>query len=75
MTRLRSALGRALPVQALDDQAMRLMARAAWHKPGPDGAVWVCIRLGDVIDDFDRQAVRNVADRLYGKRPRGQMGA
>ena len=70
MKQLRSSLGRALPAQALDDEAMRRMARAAWHKPGADFAVWVCIRLGDVIDDFDRQAVRNVADRLYGKRPR-----
>jgi hypothetical protein len=50
------------------------MARAAWHKPGAEQAIWVCIRLGDIIDDFDRQAVRNVADRLYGKRPRG-LGA
>ena len=74
MTRLGSSLGRALPAQALDDEAMRRMARAAWHKHGADQGVWVCIRLGDILDDFDRQAVRNVADRLYGKRPRG-LGA
>ena len=74
MRRIGSSLGRAQPAQALDDEAMRRMARAAWHKPGRDMSVWVCIRLGDVIDDFDRQAVRNVADRLYGKRPREHSG-
>ncbi|MBI1773775.1 MAG: hypothetical protein HYR63_00375 [Proteobacteria bacterium] len=73
--KLGSSLGRAIPAQALGDEAMRAMAGAAWHKPGPDVAVWVCIRLGDVLDDFDRQAVRNVADRLYGKRPRAPDGA
>ena len=48
---------------AKSDTDLHRMATAAWHKRGI-----ATINPADVRDDFERQAIINAANRLYGKR-------
>lgn len=58
-----SALAKHLPVSWADDDQLRRMRAAAWHKQGI-----AVLRLEDIRDDWTRQAVKNEANRLYGER-------
>lgn len=42
-------------------------ARELWRSGGD----WIAVRLSEIRDDFERQALINVATRLYGARKRG----
>src|SRR5262245_18545442 len=45
---LRSSLSRHAASSALEAEALRERARAAWHKSGAGEDCWLCVRLGDV---------------------------
>ena len=47
----------------LDDDELYRLAAAAWHKEGI-----IVLRPERIVNEFDRQAVINAADTLYGKR-------
>ena len=47
----------------LDEDELRRMAAAAWHKHGI-----VVVDPNKIANDFDRQAVTNAANKLFGKR-------
>ena len=59
----RGSLERHLPETAATEQELFAMRRAAWRKQGI-----VVIRLADVRDEINRQALVNEATRLYGQR-------
>ena len=58
----RGSLERHLPKAALSDEEMLAMRRAAWRQQGI-----AVIRPADVQDEWLRQALINLADRLYGR--------
>ena len=60
---VRGSLERHLPRTATNDDELFVMRRAAWRKQGI-----VVLRIDDVRDEIIRQAVVNVATRLYGQR-------
>jgi hypothetical protein len=62
----RSCLARAQARPAPSDDDLLAMRRAAWRSQGV-----VVLRPEDVRDDWTRQALVNVANRLYGRRPGG----
>ena len=59
----RGSLERHLPRPAPTEDEMFALRRAAWRKQG-----LMVIRLADVQDEWLRQALINVATRLYGAR-------
>ena len=63
MTTVQSQLARLVPKPALSDAALLALAARAWQDHGI-----ALFRPDDLPDPFDRQAVTNAADRLYGKR-------
>ena len=62
----RSCLARTQGRAAPTDDDLLAMRRAAWRQQGV-----IMLRPGDVRDDWTRQALVNVANRLYGRRPGG----
>jgi hypothetical protein len=70
---MRSSLARHVVQDPTSPDELRAKARAAWHRTPRDDDTWLCVRLGDVIDPFERQALINVGNRIYGKRG-GQHG-
>ena len=60
---VRSSLARHLPVEPADDTDLARMRRAAWVKQGV-----LVLRPEEIADDWLRQAVINLATRLYGSR-------
>lgn len=64
---LRSSLARCAASVALEAEALRERARAAWHKPGGGDDCWLCVRLGDVPAWDERQLLINLGDRIYGR--------
>lgn len=60
---MRDSLARMLPREPADEAHLRDMRAAAWHRQNI-----AVIRLDDIANDFDRQHVINIANRLYGKR-------
>ena len=60
---MRSSLARHQPVDPADDDQLRAMRAALWHKQGI-----VVIPLEEIRNDWDRQHVANVATKLYGER-------
>ncbi len=60
---VQSQLARLVPKPAISDQALLAMAARAWHDFGI-----ALFRPEDLPDDLNRQAVKNAADWLYGKR-------
>jgi hypothetical protein len=67
---MKSSLARFIPRSNADEEQLFAMRRDAWVKHG-----FICVRPGDVTNEFDRQAIVNVANRLYGKRQPEQPGA
>jgi hypothetical protein len=63
---LRSSLSRHASSAALEAEALRERARAAWHKAGAGEDCWLCVRLGDIPAWDERQLLINLGDRLYG---------
>ncbi len=61
-----SQLARLVPKPALSDAALLAMAARAWHDFGI-----ALFKPDDLPNHFDRQAVVNAAERLYGKRADG----
>lgn len=57
------ALGRLAPVTPASQDELRAMRAAAWHKQGV-----VVVPLDDIYDDWDRQFLTCIANRLYGAR-------
>lgn len=66
MHRLASPLGRAMGKSSAPDEYLLHLARRAWREQGV-----AVIRLDDVHNDWERQAVENVANRLHGRRQEG----
>ncbi len=62
---LGSPLARVQSRDAASDGELTALRRAAWRLQGV-----VTLRLSDIGDDWLRQAVRNEAERLYGKQER-----
>jgi hypothetical protein len=62
-----SCLARAQARTAASDEDLLAMRRAAWRSQGV-----VVLRPEDVRDDWTRQALINEANRLYGRRLRGE---
>lgn len=60
---MRSSLSPYQPVAPADEDHLRSMRAAAWHRQGI-----AVLRLEDIRDDWTRQAVMNEAERQYGKR-------
>lgn len=60
---MRSHLARHQPTAPADDLDIDRMRRAAWHQRG-----WICLKPDDVADDWVRQALINLATKLFGKR-------
>lgn len=60
MTRIRSQLS-GLPSGPTPFTELRKMAAAAWKHRGV-AIIW----LTEVNNDFDRQAIKNVCNKLYG---------
>lgn len=58
-----SYLARHQPVAPLDADELRLKARAAWRSRG-----YACLRVDEIDDPWLKQAVINLATRLYGPR-------
>lgn len=56
-------LARMIGKSPTDEDHLTDMRRAAWHRQGV-----IVIRLDEIANDFDRQHVVNIANRLYGKR-------
>jgi hypothetical protein len=65
---MRSSLAPHIVHDATSPEDLRSKARAAWHRDVKDDDKWLCVRLGDVTDEFERQFLLNVGARLYGKR-------
>jgi hypothetical protein len=63
---VRSQLARHIPKPATSDAALLAMAARAWHDFGI-----ALFKPEDLPDPFDRQAVVNAAEALYGKRADG----
>lgn len=64
MTGIPSSLRRVMPCTApLGESELRALAARVWHDHGI-----VCVRPEEVPNDFDRQALVNAAERVYGKR-------
>jgi hypothetical protein len=63
----RSCLTRAQARTAPSDEDLLAMRRAAWCHQGV-----VVLRPEDVRDEWARQALINEANRLYGRRARGE---
>ena len=60
---MRGSLERHLPRSLPTEEELFCMRRAAWRNQGI-----VVIRLGDIRDEWTRQALVNEATRLYGRR-------
>lgn len=60
---MRSYLSKHLPESPTPQDQIHRMAAAAFHKEGI-----VVIPLDKVTNDFDRQLIVNVGEKLYGKR-------
>lgn len=60
---VRSYLSRYQPHRATEDDELRAMMRAAWRFRGI-----ACLPVEDIADDWERQTITNVAERLYGRR-------
>lgn len=60
---MRSQLARHLPDDPLDDEEVRDMARRLWRDRGV-----ALIPLDEIANAFDRQAIINIANQLYGER-------
>ena len=68
--RIPSALGRLLPTSPRDADELKAMRVAAWHKLG-----MAVISLDELTDDWDRQFLTALANRMYGARTtRSQSG-
>lgn len=59
----RSHLARHQPVTPADDDDLARMARAAWHRAGK-----ALIDPASLSDDWERQTVITIAERLFGRR-------
>lgn len=66
MNSLSSPLGRAMGKSSAPDEFLLHLARRAWHEQRV-----VVVRLDEVTDDWERQVVENVANRLHGRRQEG----
>ena len=60
---MRSHLARHQPEAPADDDQLQVMRRAAWHGQGV-----VLLRPEEISDDWLRQGVINLANKLYGRR-------
>jgi hypothetical protein len=60
---MRCALARAIGVTPTNESELRAMRAAAWHRQGV-----AVLRIEDIDDDWLRQAVTNLSNRLYGVR-------
>ena len=60
---MRSSLAGLVPKTPTDDEHLQAMAAAAWHQRGI-ATIWV----DRLTDDWERQAVTNIANRLHGRR-------
>lgn len=60
---VRSYLSRYQPIRATEDDELRSMMRAAWHR-----REIACLPVAEIADDWERQVIINVAERLYGRR-------
>jgi hypothetical protein len=61
--RIRTSLERTPSAPASDDQ-LKLMAKAA----GARG--WLCVKIADLKDDFERQFATNILNRILGIKPK-----
>jgi hypothetical protein len=60
---MKSYLGRRQPQQPASKEELESMRKKAWHEQG-----LILIRPGEILDDWLRQGVINLANRLFGKR-------
>lgn len=60
---MRSHLARHQPITPADDLDIDRLRKAAWHRRG-----WICIKPEDVVDDWLRRGLENLAIELFGKR-------
>ena len=60
---IRSYLAKHQPISPLSDQDLERMASIAWRQRG-----WFVIRIDRLTDDWERQIVTNIANKVYGKR-------
>lgn len=65
---MRSSLAPHIVHDATSTEGLREKARAAWHRTPKDDDTWICIRLGDVSGWEEKELLRNLGNRLYGKR-------
>jgi hypothetical protein len=63
----RSCLAPSQPCTRPNDEDLFVMRRAAWRQQGV-----IMLRPEDVRDEWTRAALINEADRLYGRRARGE---
>lgn len=66
MTQPQSHLARYVPKPAMTEAQLDTMAARAWLDFGI-----VLLRPKDLPNSFDRQAVQNIAEKRFGKRPNG----
>ncbi len=64
---MRPHLARHQPEPPADDEQLRRMRSAAWHRQGI-----AVTRLEDIHDDWTRQVIVNAAAKLYGEREEAQ---
>ncbi len=69
MAHLRSSLAGSVPSGPTDPEQIRAMAAAAWQSRG-----MVLVNVEALTDDWERQMITNLANRLYGPRPSGPRG-
>ena len=66
MNGIQSHLARYQPKASLTDAQLLALAAKAWHDHGI-----ALFRPDDLPNEWDRQAVVNAAERLYGRRANG----
>ncbi len=64
---MRSHLARHQPESPIDDDQLRRMRSAAWHRQGV-----AVVRLDEIQDDWLRQGLENYMNTVYGRRKGGQ---
>lgn len=63
MTIIRTSLTRWQSEPVMDEVELRRAAAAAYHQKGI-----VMVKLDEVSNDWERQFLRNIGDRMYGRR-------